>query len=92
MFFLVGKFILSLMDTIVFFVSQVNKAIVTAPGVRMDDSFRGFHFAGDNGQQGLPGAFIFNRGVSKTTHKCVYEYLLATNSVCYHNVYVKINT
>jgi hypothetical protein len=41
MFFLTGKFILSLMDTIVFFVSQVNKAIVTAAGVRMDDSFRG---------------------------------------------------
>jgi hypothetical protein len=41
MFFLTGKFILSLMDTIVFFVSQVNKAIVTVSGVRMDDSFRG---------------------------------------------------
>jgi len=40
MFFLTGKFVLSLMDTIVFFVSQVNKAIVTAPDVKMEEAFR----------------------------------------------------
>ena len=41
MFFLIIKFIVSWLGTIVIFVSQVNKAIVTAQGVRMDDSFRG---------------------------------------------------
>ena len=57
MFFLLGKFILSLGDTIVFFVFQVNKAIVNGQSVRMADSLRS-HFVADNGQHGLRVAFI----------------------------------
>jgi len=48
MVFPMGTIILSMMDTIVLFVSQVNQAIVAAPGVRMNDTFW-FYFTADNG-------------------------------------------
>ena len=57
MFFLITKFIVSWLDTIVIFASQVNKAIVTVEGVKVDDAFR-FHFAADNNLRGLSVVFI----------------------------------
>jgi hypothetical protein len=42
------------MYTIMLFVSQVNKAIVSTPGIGMNNTFR-VYFAADDGLQGLSG-------------------------------------
>jgi len=40
-----------------FLVNQVNQAVITAPGVGMDDTFH-FYFAAHNALQGLLGAIV----------------------------------
>ena len=52
--FAICKLVLSMVDTIMLFVSQVNQTTVTAPGVGMNNAIR-LYSAADNGLQGLSG-------------------------------------
>ena len=48
------KQVLSMVYTIMFFVTYVNQTAITTPGVRMNNAVR-FHSAANDGLQGLPG-------------------------------------
>ena len=48
--FAIGKLIVSMVHTIMLFVPQINQPIITAPGVRMNDTFK-LYLAADNGLQ-----------------------------------------
>jgi hypothetical protein len=50
----IGEPVIPMTDTIMLFVSQVNKTRVTAPGIGMYDAVR-LHSAADNGLQSLSG-------------------------------------
>ena len=52
--FAICKLVLAMVDTIMLFVSQVNQACITTPGVRMNNTIR-LYPAADNGLQGLSG-------------------------------------
>ena len=60
------KLVLSIMYTIMLFVSQVNQSTITAPGVRMNNAVR-FHSAANDGLQGLPGTIRNNFRVDLAT-------------------------
>ncbi len=51
----IGKLVLSMMHTIMLFITQVNQACISTPGIRMNNAIR-FYSAADNGLQGLSGA------------------------------------
>ncbi len=48
----IGRLVIAMADTVMFFVSQVNQFTVTAPGIGVNNAFR-LHFTADNGVQGL---------------------------------------
>ena len=58
----VCKFILSMVDTIMLFVAQVNQTAVAAPVIRVDDAV-GIHPTADNGQQRPSGAIRDDLGI-----------------------------
>ena len=58
----VCKFILSMVDTIMLFVAQVNEAAVTSPVIRVDDAV-GLYPTADNGQQRPSGAIGDDLGI-----------------------------
>ena len=59
----IGKLVITMVDTIMFFVSQVNQTTVTAPGIRMNNALR-LHLAADDGLQGLSGAVRNDLGIN----------------------------
>ena len=59
----IGKLVIAMVNTIMFFVSQVNQTTVTAPGIRMNNALR-LHLAADNGLQGLSGAVRNDLGIN----------------------------
>ena len=37
---LISEFVIAMLNTIVFFITQINQAIIAAPAVGMDDAFK----------------------------------------------------
>ena len=60
--FAVCELVLSMVDTIMLFVAQVNKTTVTAPVIRVDDAV-GLYPTADNGQQRPSGAIRDDLGI-----------------------------
>ena len=75
MFLSISKFIVAMMYTIMFFVSQINKAVVATPGIRVNDAFW-FYFAANDGLQGFASAIGNNlcvdlaASLEKTKNRC----------------------
>ena len=50
----IGKFILTVLDSVMLLIAKVHKAIITAPAIRMNNAFR-VYTASDNALQGGSG-------------------------------------
>lgn len=64
--FAISKLILSMMNTIMLFIAQVNQAHVATPGVRMNDAIR-FYSAVNDGLQSLSGTIGYDLCVDIAT-------------------------
>ena len=50
---LIGKFVMTMLHTKMFLIAKVNKAVITAPSIRVDYTFKG-NLPSDNPLKGCP--------------------------------------